>query len=95
MDVAHRNVQLYSVTAVVAEDPGGGPEHGHYLANFHRVAFSRVRVTSRNGTVGHLHSNKLWGAYKITMTYKGIVMAAASGRLSRDTAFAVAFHSRG
>jgi Peptidase A4 family len=84
-----------STAEVIAEDPGGGAANGHFLANFHRVGFNHVRVTSRNGTVGHLRTNKVWTAFEIIMKYKGIVMAKPSNRHSGDTAFSVVFKDRG
>jgi hypothetical protein len=86
---------LRKTAEVVAEDPGGGPKNHHYLADFRRVAFSKVRVTSRDGSVGHLGSTKLWTADKITMAYKGRVMAVASRRRSGNTAFSVGWKGRG
>jgi hypothetical protein len=84
-----------STAEIIAEDPGGGVVNGHFLADFHRVGFSHVRVVSRNGKVGSLRSNKDWTAFEIIMKYKGKVMAVPSARRSGDTAFSIAFKNKG
>jgi Peptidase A4 family len=74
------NICHNATAEVIAEDPGGGPAKGVYLANFHTVNFTSVGVTSRNGTKGALQGNSLWTANKITMAYQGTVMAKPSAR---------------
>lgn len=85
-----------SSAEVIVEDPGnGGPANGNYLANFGKVSFSNIAVTSRNGTHGTLEGNSPWSANEVTMKYNGIVMAQPSDRTNGYTAFTDTYKSSG
>jgi hypothetical protein len=80
---------------VIAEDPGMGVSHGVYLADFGKVSFSQVGVTSRNGTHGTLEGNSLWSANEETMEYHGTLMAQPSDRSDSNTDFSVTWKNSG
>ena len=80
---------------VIAEDPGGGPSKGVYLAKFSNLTFSLVGVTSRNGTHGTLEGNSLWSSNKLIMAYQGNAMATPSDRNNGYTSFNVTWKGGG
>jgi Peptidase A4 family len=80
---------------VIAEDSGGGPSKGVYLAKFSKVTFSQVGVTSRDGTHGTLEGNSLWSSNELKMAYQGHAMATPSAREDGATEFSVTWNGSG
>ncbi len=80
---------------VIAEDPGGGPSKGHFLAKFSKVTFTGVGVTSRDGTHGTLEGNSLWSSNELIMASKGHAMATPSARNDGNTSFSVTWNGSG
>lgn len=72
---------------VVAEDSGDGPANGSYLADFGKVDFDGIGVSSSDGTRGALADSSRWSAQEITMEYGGEVMAQPSARTDGPTQF--------
>ncbi len=52
---------------VITEDPGGSVAGGTNLADFGKVSYTEISVTSRNGTQGTLAAGALWTSTKIIM----------------------------
>jgi hypothetical protein len=80
---------------VIAEDPGGGPSKGFYLAKFSTVTFTSIAVTSRDGTHGTLEGNNLWSSNKLIMAYQSHAMATPSSRNDGYTSFYVTWNGSG
>jgi Peptidase A4 family len=86
---------LNASAEVVVEDLGGGPAKGWFLADFGKLSFSGISVSSGDGVRGALAGNSRWSVREITMEYRGTVMAQPSARAQRDTAFSDTYRSAG
>lgn len=83
---------------VVAEDSGDGPASGSYLADFGKVSFDGIGVSSSDGTrgtLGTLAGSARWSTREITMEYRGQVMAQPSARTHGYTRFGDSYQGTG
>jgi Peptidase A4 family len=68
---------------VIMEAPNAGADVP--LADFGTVAFTSIRVTSRNGTRGGMASNRLWTVYPVDLV-RGVTLAVP-GPVRAGTSF--------
>jgi hypothetical protein len=91
----YRGYTCNTATAeVITEVPGGGAKYGIYMADFHTVNFSGIKVITSSGVKGNLTSTSRWTAAAITMVYRK-VMARPSARTDHGSAFSVTYVSGG